>query len=237
MLFSLFCMLVQMELVFASTCIGPESFPNSCMDIYNSGERENGNYRIAGTNGETWNVYCDFTSELGSAWTLVMSWSLQSRMVAAFHSKPLTTDASVNHLTPNWDVYRMSKDQMDFLKSKSSHWRSTCSFPKYGVDYRDYMRGNFDDFDILTFTGSPVTKSIEYINIRGYGEDQSACFWQRSDVMLHMGSQQCSNEFAIKGAKAGENNFGAYGGSFANPTFRCTSDNHATTQYWFGNYI
>jgi len=241
--FSLFCLLFQACLINADSLENhahyPQHFPNSCMDLLRRGEHTNGYYQIAGTKGATWNVFCDFTSELGSAWTLVMSWSLKNAQFPAFKRKSLTQNAPVNERTPNWMVYRMSKEQMDFLKTKSSHWRATCSFIKYEVDYIDYVRGNFIDFDITSFLGGQKCKKVEYINVRGHGGHETATFWQgENSHILHTDSsiQGEGCHFNGKaGAKGSEDNFGYY--NVVNPTFRCTSSPSATTQYWFGGYL
>ena len=35
------------------------------------------------------------------------------------------------------------------------------------IDYRDYIRGRFRDFDIMAFSGKGVCFSVEYVDIRG----------------------------------------------------------------------
>jgi len=237
MLFWVLWVLIQMQLTKVTSNKGYHHIPNSCIDLFMSGERADGYYQIAGAGGETWIVYCDFNSELGSVWTLVMSWSLANKQMPAFRDRALTQDEPVNELSPNWAVYRMSKAQMKFLKSKSSHWRSTCHFDKKDVDYRDYMRGNFVDFDIISFLGTKTCKKVDYINVRGIGGHTSATFWQNENKeLLHTDTSYGSCEFdARAGSKSSEDNFGFYG--ITNDAFRCTSGPSATTQYWFGSYI
>jgi len=237
-LFSIVYMLILVHLTNAKTCYG-QHFPNSCLDILKSGVNTNGYYQIAAVNGETWNVYCDFTSEMGSAWTLVISWSLANAKAPAFRSKSITQNAPVNEQTPNWAAYRMSEEQLNFLKTKSTHWRATCSFDQIDFDYKDYMRGNFIDFDITKFTGKFICKNVEYVNIRGIMGHQTAAFWQNEDQhFLHIDSsasgQRCSFDGGA-GAKGSEDNFGLY--HVVNPAFRCTASPTATTQYWFGSYL
>lgn len=237
MLFLVILVLIQMQLTRATSNKGYHHIPNSCIDLFMSGERSDGYYQIAGTDGETWIVYCDFNSELGSVWTLVMSWSFENKDMPAFRSKALSQDEPVNELSPNWEVYRMSEEQMKFLKSKSTHWRSTCQFNNLDVDYRDYMRGNFVDFDITSFLGSKACKTVDYINVRGIGGHTSATFWQAENAnLLHTDSSYSTCSFdASAGGKSSEDNFGYY--SVTNSAFRCTSGPSATTQYWFGSYI
>jgi len=212
--------------------------------LLKSGVQTNGYYKVEAKN-KTWRVYCDFTSEPDSAWTLVMSWSYSNFETPAFHSKSLAEDAPVNERIPNWDVYRMSRDQMKHFRIKSSHWRATCSFDKIDVgykgemkvDYRDYMRGKFSDFDITTYNGGGSCRKVEYINVRGHGGHETVRMWQVPNTyLLHTDSSSPGCQFNGKsGSKPSEDNFGLYG--VANPSFRCTSGPTATTQYWFGGYI
>ena len=215
-----------------------KTIPKTCLDYLKAGAKANGYYSVAGQNGETITVYCDFTSEPGSAWTMVISWSFANKHVPVFRSKSLTENSPVNEKSPNWVAYRLPKQQMVFIKSHSTHWRATCSFDKFNVDYRDYVRGNFKDFDITTFLGYKQCKKVEYINIRGYvGYHQKVAFWQVVNTYLFVTDSHyrgCDFD-ATSGATPSEDNFGYYG--VTNTKFRCTSGPSATTQYWFGGYI
>jgi len=237
MLFSAIWLFIQMQLTKAISNKGFHHFPNSCMDLFMSGQQFDGYYQIAGAGEATWIVYCDFNSEYGSVWTLVMSWSLANAKMPAFKSRSLTQDAPVNERSPNWEVYRMSKDQMQFLKAKSTHWRVTCQFDIVDVDYKDYVRGNFTSFDITSFLGSKVCMPIDLINVRGIGGHTTANFWQIEDQNLfHTDSSVSTCDFdATAGAEPSEDNFGMY--IIINEAFSCTSGPSATTQYWFGSYI
>lgn len=236
LLFSVIWILFQIYALDAESCKSSLNFPNSCLDILKGGVDVNGYYRIAGANGETWNVYCDFNTELRSAWTLVMSWSFSNANVPAFDSSSLTQNTPVNEQTPNWAIYRMSKEQMDFLKKKSTHWRATCSFDQVDFDYRDYMRVKFNKFDLTTFSGGSSCKEVEYINVRGHVGHQTVAFWQGDNYMLHTDSSSSICLFdASSGSKPSEDNFGHYGKT--NSAFRCTASPRATTQYWFGSYL
>lgn len=233
----LICMLVNMHRTFAQTFDGYKYFPNSCVDILKSGTKMNGFYQIAGVNGETWTVYCDFTTEPGSAWTLVMSWSFANAKTPAFLSRSFTQNAPVNEMTPNWTVYRMSTEQMSFLRTKSTHWRATCSFDQIEIDYRDYMRGNFEDVDITTLSSGGNCYNVEYINIRGNSGQGTVGLYQGNGNILHVISSwkgHCAFD-GTAGSKSIEDNFGYY--TSTNPAFRCTASPSATTQYWFGSYL
>jgi len=238
-MFSVILVLIQMQLTNAALNREYHHIPNSCMDLFVSGEVSDGYYQIAGAGGETWIVYCDFNSELGSVWTLVTSWSFENKNLPAFRNRAFTQDAPVNEFSPNWNVYRISKEQMTFLRGKSTHWRATCQYDKADAVYKDYMRGNFADFDITSFLGLQVCKEVDYINVRGIGGHTTATFWQsENQYLLHTDSSIKGSgcEFdARAGSKSSEDNFGFY--NSANNDFTCTSGPSATTQYWFGSYI
>ena len=105
-------------------------------------------------------------------------------------------------------------------------------------DYRDYLRGNFKDFNIVDFLGDNKCKRVEYVDIRGHnGTNLTAPFWQRENAwMLHILSRLDSCEFSASvGAVVGEDNFGFYGE--INQKFRCTQADNSTTQWWFGAHL
>ena len=116
--------------------------------------------------GQRYLAYCDLASEPGAAWTLVISWTRSLKNLRQFQSKSFMQDAPVNEDTPNWYSYRKTLARMKNVRSRSTHWRATCSFNKAeAIDYRDYIRGKFREFDIMAFSGRgvcfpvrPVTK-------------------------------------------------------------------------------
>jgi len=232
----LFWLVIQMQIIIAKPYDVARHDTHSCMDLFKSGERSDGYYQLVGADGEIWIAYCDFNSELGSVWTLVMSWSFENRNAPAFYTKSLAEDAPVNDLSPNWAVYRMSKIQMNFLKERSTHWRITCSFDKIDIDYVDYLRGNFGAFDITSFSGQGTCRTVDYINVRGHIGHETAPFWQNPGYLFHTDSSrtQCTFDGGA-GAKSSEDNFGYYRST--NPAFRCSAGPDATTQYWFGSYL
>ena len=167
-----------------------------------------------------------------------MSWSRENRLISAFYNTPLQINAPENETSPNWDRYRLSLERMRSLQIHSTHWRATCSYPTHGIDYRDYLRGNFKDFNIVDFLGSGECKRVEYVDIRGHnGTNLKVPFWQKKSTwMLHHDSSYDFCQFTAKvGSVSSEDNFGFY---YAfNPTFRCTQADNSTTQWWFGTHL
>ena len=129
-------------------------------------------------------------SELDTAWTMVMSWSLINRRLSAFLKIPFKYNSPQNEDALNWDLYRLSLARMRFLQTYSTHWRATSSYPTYGIHFRGYLCENFKDFNIFDFVGKRQCKKVEYVNIREHvGTDLMAPFWQKLNTWtLHIDS-------------------------------------------------
>ena len=213
--------------------------PRSCLDHYNTGARTSSIYHIYDSEGKNYKVFCDMTSEANSVWTLVMSQSFENRALIGFRLRGLMNDKQINADEPtNWSAYRLSHQRMIDLRSKSTHWRITCSFDTYGVDYRDYIRAKFSVFDPLTFTQTKECKRVEYMNVRGHNcSDCTAC-WSQTDgsVMLHHRSDERMCDLGrTPDAVSNEQCFGYY--YDFNRSFRCTKTNIDSTNHWFGAYV
>ncbi|XP_068729869.1 uncharacterized protein [Montipora capricornis] len=212
--------------------------PYSCLDYLREGASNCGIYKLFDSSGNSFPAYCDFQSEPGSAWTLVMSWSHSRRSLAPFRSTAFKIDSPVNENAQNWNLYRLSLARMRSLQSQSTHWRATCGFPIHGVDFTDYVRGSFKDFNIVDYIGDGQCKKVEFINIRGHlGIRLTARFWQQAGRwLLHIDSSLTGCQFnASSGSVSSEDNFGFNGNT--NPKFRCNEDKHSTTQWWFGGHL
>ncbi|KAK3734226.1 hypothetical protein QZH41_012951, partial [Actinostola sp. cb2023] len=209
----------------------------SCLDYLRYGVTENGIHTITDTSGDTYQVFCDLTSEARSAWTLIMSQAFKNKNMAEFCRKSLTENAPVQENTPNWEAYRLSLNRMQLLSKQSTHLRITTGFTVYGVDFRDYLRAKVTSVDILSISAGEC-KMVEYINIRGHkGYDVTVPFWQRSDYLFRTSSFKLICQFdATKGSTHLEVNFGRYCRA-ANPKFRGTANGDSTTEYWFGGYL
>ena len=130
-------------------------------------------------------------------------------------------------------------ERMRSLKLHSTHWRTTCSFPNHKVDYVDYVRANFNDFNIMKFHGKAVCKKVEYVNIGGNTASQvDVLFLQDGATMFHVRGSSYSKKCASKARAISVNNEESFGWYHtANEQFRCTSGSKASTQFWFGGYI
>ena len=217
--------------------------PRSWQDILLSGRHENGIYQIRNESNGTLNVYCDFASEPGAAWTLVQSYSLEkgekNSVKDIFSDKPLFVDFPVNETSPDdWSSYRLSLANIKSIRAHSTHWRATCEFQAMAIDFRDYLRALLHDYDVMETSVSPLScKRYEFINIRGnqcidctaYTATYQAyapCVWSYPSVLV------CEFDGKPNDGRFGETNFGCY--SSPNPGFRCSATKDSTTQYWFG---
>ncbi|XP_065052547.1 uncharacterized protein LOC135681848 [Rhopilema esculentum] len=207
----------------------------SCLDWRYDSAMVNGIYRISDDDGVEFNVYCDFTSEPNSVWTLIESFSLDKNNM--FKNKPFKIDFSYSEDSPNWGSYRLSKTRIEKLKLRSTHWRATCSFDVFGVDYRDYVRFKLSAFDPLCCFISKAPIHVELVNIRGYSAtEQLVDFWQDEGEHLNIDSEKNVSFLQAKeGSVKSEDNFGLY--EYQNSAFRCTANSSSTTQHWIGtNY-
>ena len=188
-------------------------------------------YQLNDSSGNSFPAYCDFKSEPGFAWTLVMSWANKYRTLSAFRSIPFKINAPVNENSLVWNMYCLSLTRMRSLQAHSTHWRATCSYTTHGVDFTDYVRSNFKDFNIVDFIGGGQCKKVEFVNIRGHmGIHLTARFWQGTNYMLHIDSNTSGCNFNERsGAVSSEDNFGYY--HTMNPKFRCTASDHSTSQW------
>ncbi|XP_031560595.1 uncharacterized protein LOC116296679 [Actinia tenebrosa] len=210
----------------------------SCLDYLRSGLTQNGIYDITNRSGGTYKVWCDLSSEPGSAWTLILSYAHKNRHNEGFCSVSFTKDKVRQNNNPNWENYRLGFGRMKSISDQSTHVRVTSSFPVHGVDYRDYLRAKISSVDILSFTGAKVCKTVEYIDIRGIkGKDITVPFWQNDVFFFHTDSsgRHCQYD-ATSGSVNSENNFGTTCLEF-NPATRGSANDDSTIQYWFGGYL
>ena len=222
--------------------------PKSCADYWTGGMKPiSRDYMLEAQTGKPYQVYCDFDSEEGIAWTLIESFSISNE--ALLLTFPFFIDHPLNEAKVNWDLFRLSKTTMQDISSRSTFWRATCSYPIYGVDFRDYIRVRISVLDPTVFVGGLTYNSeaciqIDLLDIKG-----SRCLnctttiFQVADQMLHVGPfwgrvyHGCSfNSLSIE-YMCGNGEFsrllGVYG-PCSDPSYRCSETPSSTTQFWFG---
>ena len=145
----------------------------------------------------------------------------------------------MNQNSFTWNKFRLSWFIMNSTLSHSTHFRATCNFNSDGLVTTDYLRAKTTELNILLLKGGPCV-TLEYINIRGH-DCHNCSVWMTQEPNgwpLHIDSHYAADHCSFKSAKNGsiggwgEDNFGFY--LTVNPLHRCSSGNHSTTQWWFG---
>ena len=77
-------------------------------------------------------VYCNFNSSDGSAWTLIESFSLATK--GDFANKDFQEDYPINQNAFAWDNFRLSLSRITTTALLSIHMRATCNFDMYGLN-------------------------------------------------------------------------------------------------------
>lgn len=183
-------------------------------------------------------MFCDFSSEPGWAWTLVMSQSFGSRS-ESFAKTSFQGGGFKNQHKPNWEKYRIGKGRMWIIKAQSSHWRVTCDFPNFGVDYKGYARAPFKNLNPLKYDASGECREMEYINIRGHNCTKcKAAWWQTKKQFLTHFSDQDRCQFGTTPEFVhNEASFGGYWKNNVNLEFRCSTKETSSTNHWFGGRV
>ena len=220
--------------------------PRSCLDYLQHGIRQNGFYLIYDYDDQFYAAFCDLSSEPGSAWALVMSWmTVKYKELPHFKNKAFYEDAPINEEIPNWEIYRQTLARMNSIRKHSTHWRATCNADGHPgtINYQDYLRGKFSDFDIMLYEagGSSTCQPVEYINILGNasGNGTTVGFWQSSgSYLLNIDSSDTGCEFhPSPHPRLPRVDYFGYYGDGLNPEFTCSRNAFSTTQWWFGRYL
>ena len=190
-------------------------------------DAKDGEHTIYNIGKKPLNTHCQFDDN-GFAWTLVMSYMYKNNNI--YKGKPLSTKSTRK---VGYSDFRLSKGQMNQVKTRSTRWRFTCNFLT-GISKRDYAETAFQNLDPLTYTGGPACKQFIFIDVRG--KECKMCtapINQNCDTMLHVSSysSQCSFK-ASEGAVGSEDNFGNYNNR--NKEFSCSSSLTSSTDLWFG---
>eukprot|EP00118_Oscarella_pearsei_P028476 m.2243 g.2243 ORF g.2243 m.2243 type:complete len:281 (+) comp8485_c0_seq1:238-1080(+) len=208
----------------------------SCLDHMLNGATRCGHY-VINDGIESYSVFCDINSEIGAAYTLVESFALKYNK-KGFQRKSLTQNFPVNHNSPRWDYYRLTKERMARLAGVSTHWRAACNFPKVGINHKDYLRVKMSELNPVTFSGTGTCKRVELIELRGRLEfDLTVTFWQKENTfhLCHTSNNNVCQMGKTAGTNGDEDDWGYY--NTVNPRFSCVASPESTTQYWFGGYV
>lgn len=228
----------------------------SCADFFVEPFKPlSGEYEIVDSTGEPYPVYCDFDSEDNFVWTLLLSYTQANYQVVG--NKGLVEDLpDINENSPGWESYRLSRARMVELHQHSSHWRATCSYEVFGVDFQDYVRVNMSDVDLITGyyfnpnDGPSACKTIEFMKVVGAAECRQcnfALYHLSGDTpnvnIFHSKSySHCTFDMSQSAYICNPNTNLVSPYFKLNPScidlkFRCTSFDSSTTQNWFGKLI
>jgi len=101
------------------------------------------------------------------------------------------------------------------------------------IDYRDYLRGRFSDFDIITSDIAGRCAPADCVNVRGHAASgTTAHFFQgKNNYPYHIESDSSNCAFS--------NHDGAFSSGAGQlwKNFRCIMADDSTTQWWFGVYM
>ena len=211
--------------------------PRSCKDIAKNGASTSGKYDISNSDNERFSVYCDLQSEPGFVWTLIQSFSFSKRKAFQSAGFGKNVEIDIEEGEVNWNEFRLSLSQMQYLANHSTHLRATCNFSTDGLQYTDYARAKLAGHNI--FGTWDTCQMYEYVNIRGNScSNCTALTKQQENVSWHIrsyNSTQFGCEFNGKpGGVPDEKNFGKFHNKYINPDHRCSFSPASTTQHWFG---
>ena len=117
-------------------------------------------YEIYDNDGNSFPAFCDLKSEPGIAWTLVMSWSRENRVISAFKTSgqcPRKRELSELRSLP------VKSGANEIFAGPLHPLASNMQLPDlWHRFYRLYLRGNFKDFDIVDFQGHGECKRVKY---------------------------------------------------------------------------
>jgi len=215
------------------------------MDYLRNGASVNGIYTITDNGEDSYPVFCDLTSEPGSAWTLIVSQALKHRDMPEFCTIVLAANAPLNENKPNWEAYRLSWNRMNHLSQQSTHVRLTTGFTKYGIDHRDYARAKYTDVSFVQKSEITTCVPFEYINVRGFDGSNITGYVKGGTDNHSFGVLVWTSNCQLRadnGSVSGESAFGAYcrfiiRPNDANHNFRGSESDSSTTEYWLGGYL
>jgi len=182
-------------------------------------------------NNNTIPLYCSFVSP-NQAWTLIESFALSNN--GDFKNKPFNNDFGSNkNEPPHWGSFRLTKDRMAYVKSKSTLFRATCDFPnRNGVLTPDLLIGNLSDVDIMSKDNIQGCQKYNLVNFGGEQcTDCTARSFSGSTAHFHLDVSDGSCDFKPP-VKSSLDSFGLY--NTCDDKSKCTATPQSTTQWWLG---
>ena len=220
---------------------------------YAQGSRMSGMYKVVGSDGTVYEVYCHFDPD--GAWTLAQSYSFANKSRDQFQ-KSLSEDLPLSENALTWSGYKLSKARMESIKNNSTFLQFTCDYEKYlDIKKSDYVQiplGNIKKWeegsekvvDVLGINWYYHTSDVTIGSGRGkIGKyDLSDCqikLYRDENWPLHVNIYEtiptCKfNSWPCSGST--HNYFSGYNlpPDCVRKVHRCAQNNNSTTQLWFG---
>ena len=221
--------------------------PETCLDYWPKHVVKpiSGKYTIVDWNTTSYEVFCDFDSEEGVAWTLFESFDVNH--MRHLRGKPFTMDFARKRHYLNWELFRLPRSVMIEISSRSTFWRATCSYSAYGVDFRDYIRVRLLIMNPLEYSSLKDCLTMDYLDIKGLScKNCTLHFYQAANGMLKLkpakspSASKCtfdttSIKHRCNSGKGHASILGAYNMTCLDPKYRCTEKTTSTTEFWFGS--
>ena len=193
-------------------------------------------------------VYCTFDYIRNYSFTLIESASLvnmQSTTVlanAAFTSNITYNIHNVNHY--RHFAYRLSREWMLHLETKSTFLFATCNFNTNFT--RDWLLINMAAIEIdhnpFYYSVADCSNAVS-VNIRGYQCKNAQIYMQQEDevsgnsgwhLSVDSNYSGCGCTAINTGSVLDEFDFGIYSPRYLNKNFSCSKNSSSTTNWWLG---
>ena len=200
-----------------------------------------GKYTLVDSSGKLYEVFCDFDSEEGMAWTLFESFDLNHHSYLVEYS--FTEDYPKNEHSLNWKLFRLGKSVMSEISSRSTFWRATCSYSVYGVDFRDYIRVRLSIVDPLAYDHGSECSTVDYFDIKGTNcMNCTQMILQTNNKILRLRpvvsrTNKCNFDTSKVEHQCDNGHYARLLGRYdkcSDPKHRCSEKNTSTTEFWFG---
>jgi hypothetical protein len=216
--------------------------PKTCLDYWSEQVKPiSGKYSIVDANERSYEVFCDFDSEEGMAWTLFESFDMNH--ASELDGKPFTKDYPKNEHRLNWKLFRLPKSLMLQISSHSTFWRATCSYPVYGVDFRDYFRVRLSTVNPVTYESLVWNCStVDYFDIKGTScVNCTQIIYQHTGPLAlspwHSRERKCTFDTSTVEHKCENGEYARLLSRYyrcSDPKYRCSEKATSTTEFWFG---
>ena len=216
---------------------------------YAQGSRMSGMYKVIGSDGTVYEVYCHFDPD--GAWTLAQSYSFANKSRDQFQ-KSLSEDLPLSENALTWSGYKLSKARMESIKNNSTFLQFTCDYEKYlDIKNSDYVQIPLENIkmweeeseevrDVLELNGFASYVTIGKGRVKIGENDLSDCqirLYQSTQTQLYVDRiSGCTSNVLPCTHSYYYNFFSSYyfPSACVKKIHRCVQNANSTTQLWFG---